>query len=70
MWHYGVEIKCLNLRENDMNNSYQKGFIVNKDMQKYFAFLKCGSQTTISSKRLQNVLMILTSFNLKIYIQS
>ena len=33
MWHYGVEIKCLNLRENDIDNSYQKGFIVNKDMR-------------------------------------
>ena len=33
MWHYGVEIKCLNLRENDIDNSYKKDFIVNKDMR-------------------------------------
>ena len=33
MWHYGVEIKYLNLRGNDIDYSYQKGFIVNKDMR-------------------------------------
>ena len=68
MWHYGVEMKCLNLRGNDIDNSYQKGFIVNKDMRN-FAFLKCDSQTTILSNPLQNILITLTSFNLKIYIQ-
>ena len=64
MWHYGVEIKCLNLRGNDIDYSYQKGFIVNED----FVFLKSGYQATILSNPLQKMI-ILTSFNLKIYIQ-
>ena len=35
-----------------IDNSYQKGFIVNKDMRN-FVFLKCGSQITKLSIPLQ-----------------